>query len=265
MKLTYLMNSYVFLEVYSKIEKNKIKTCEIRLNPIVKYLKEEAREQVYENIRNFSAEIEKVNLEYNIDETLNNKIFKSISVTQVNEYPIESFNVNISENIVVPLNVLEVIKASAFLCCSNIALIVYKNSEDILSVTENIIKNTRLFTLKKDKSDVIDIMIRDSEETADDLILSININEDIFKEQENFDTSLIASEVIGILEELKDYLNKDVIPLLVEDECIIRISRNEENVISFDYNKEIIKNIPDGKNALIQSKCNILYNIILNY
>ena len=265
MKLTYLMNSYVFLEVYSKIEQNKIKTSEIRLNPIVKYLKEEDREQVYKNIRAFITEIENIILEHDIDDTLKDKIFKSFSITQINEHPIESFNVEISENIILPMHILESIKSAAFLCCSNITLIINDNAEYILKVTEDIIRSTGLFTSKKEKNDVIDIMIRDNEDATEDLILSIKINEDLFKDQENYDTCMIASEVIGILEEVQDYLNKDIIPLLIEDECVIRISKNENNIISFDYNKEILKDIPEEKSTIIETKCNILYNIIANY
>lgn len=262
MKITYLMNSYIFMEVYSSVKNGNVKTEEAKISSILKYLKNEQKEKVYENIKSLTTEIENIKLKNNIKKDL----FKSISVKQVGTYPIEAFNIEVSDDLGLTIDVVEKIKSAAFLCCSNISLIINKNSLDIEKEIEQIMLNIKKFYLETnpDEEKIIDIMIRNDENTEDDLVLSLNINKSILENiTDETDPDIFSSKVIEIIEELSDYINSDISSLLVDDESVIRIIRTNEN-IEFKYNKAIVDELPEEKEISIKSKSKELVEILMN-
>lgn len=260
MKISYLMNSFIFLEVYNTVKNGEVKIDEIKINSILKYLKNEEKEKVYENIRSLTAEIEKIKIDnLNLD-----NIFKGVTARQVGVYPVESFNIEVSENIDVPVDVIEKIKSATFLCCSNISLIINRNSLEIEREIENIMTYVRKFTLEEAEEKIVDIMIRDDENTENDLMLSVNVNKLILEKiTDEIDPSLFSSEVIDIIDELSDCMKNDVISLLIDDECILRIVK-EDNVVDFKYNTAILNELPDEKKESIRNKCKNLVMILTN-
>lgn len=262
MKITYLMNSYIFMEVYSSVKSGSVKTEEVKISSILKYLKNEQKEKVYENIKSLTTEIENIKLKNNIKKDL----FKSISVKQVGTYPIEAFNIEVSDDLGLTIDSIEKIKSAVFLCCSNISLIINKNSLDIEKEIEQIMLNIKKFYLEAnpDEEKVIDIMIRNDENTEDDLVLSVNVNKSILENvTDETDPDIFSSKVIEIIEELSDYINGDISSLLVDDESIIRIIRTNGN-ITFKYNKAIVDELPEEKEISIKSKSKELVEILMN-
>lgn len=260
MKVSYLMNSFVFLEVNTKIENGELKVDEVKINSILRYLNNEEKEKVYENIRGLASEIANINLNNKKEEN----IFKGIMVKQVDVYPVESFNIRVSEKIDASIDEIEKIKSMVFLCCSNISLIINRNAIEIERKIEDIMMNVRKFTSKDDKDKIVDIMVRDDEEAENDLILSISVNKDLLRDEEDdIDSGLISSEVIGIVNELSQYIKEDVVSLLVEDECILRITK-KNNILDFKYNKAVLNEIPAEKIDIVKSMCGNLLNILCN-
>lgn len=260
MKISYLMNSYVFLEVYSKIEDGELKIDEVKINSILRYLNNEEKEKIYENIKCLASEISKINL--------NNKdgsgdVFKSIIAKQVDVYPVESFNIHVSEAIGASIDEIERVKSMVFLCCSNISLIINRNAVEIEREIEKIMINVRKFTLAEDNERVLDIMVRDDEEAENDLILSVNINNDLLSIEEDADTSLIASEVISIVNELSQYIKEDVVSLLVEDECMLRITKRN-TLVDVKYNEAILNEVKYDKLDIVKSMSANLLNVLYN-
>ena len=260
MKISYLMNSFIYLEIYNTIKNGEIKTEEVKINSILKYLKNEEKEKVYENIRSLTTEIEKINLKNsNVDD-----IFKGVVVKQAGVYPIESFNIEVSNNIDVSMDIIEKIKSATFLCCSNISLIINRNSLEIEQEIENIMTEVKKFTLEECEDRVIDIMVRDDENTENDLMLSVNVNKLILEKiTAEIDPSIFSSEVIDIINELSEYIKEDVVPLLIDDECILRVFK-EDGQIDFKYNTAILKELSDKKETLVRNKCKNLVMILMN-
>lgn len=261
MKISYLMNSFVFLEVYSKIENGTLKIDSVKINSILRYLNNEEKEKVYENIKILASEISKIKLNNQEGEEV---VFKSIVAKQVDVYPIESFNIQLSEKIEVSIDEIERIKSMVFLCCSNISMIINRNAVEIEQEIEKIMTDVRKFTLEDDEERVLDIMIRDDEETENDLVLSVNVNSDMLSvEDDDVDTSLIASEVIAIVNELSEYIKEDVVSLLVEDECMLRVVRRN-SLIDLKYNEAILTEVPHHKLDTVKSMSTNLLNILCN-
>lgn len=260
MKVSYLMNSFVFLEVNSKIENGKIKVDEVKINSILRYVNNEEKEKVYENIRNLSSEISKINLK--------NKeyieTFKCIVAKQVDTYPVESFNINVSDNIEASIDEIEKIKSIVFLCCSNISMIINRNAIEIEKQIEKIMVDVRKFTLDEDGDKILDIMIRDDEEAENDLVLSVNVNQDYLDvKPEEIESDIISSEVINMLNELSSYIKEDAVSLLIEDECILRIVKNN-NIIDLKYNKAILNEIPESKLDSVKAMATNLLTMLYN-
>lgn len=262
MKITYLMNSYIFMEMYNTIENNNIKTSEVKINSIVKYLKNEEKEKVYENIKTLTTKIEDIQLQNNI----NWDLFKGISVKQVGVHPLEAFNIEVSEKIDLPIELIERIKSAVFICCSNISLIINKNSSDIEYEIENIMRGIKKFNYETSAEDekVIDIMIRNDEHAEEDIVLSINVNKAILTNvTDETNPDIFSHKVIEIIEELSEYVNNEVTSLLADDETIIRIVKTNGN-IGFKYNPAIVNELPLEKEEIITDKSKDLVEILLN-
>lgn len=262
MKITYLMNSYIFMEVYNKIKDGNVKTTEVKINSIVKYLKNEEKEKVYENIKALNLKIEEIKIENQITED----IFKGISVKQVGIHPLEAFNIEVSKNINVSLDIIEKIKSAIFICCSNISLIINKNSFDIEREIENIMKDIKKFNndIAEDEEKVIDIMIRNDENTEEDIILSINVNKNILQGvTDDTDPDVFSDKVIEMIEELSDDINNEVTSLLADDEIIVRIVKSNGNIY-FKYNPAIVNELSIEKEEIITNKSRELVEILTN-
>ena len=259
MKISYLMNSFIFLEVNSSIENGQIKVDEVKINSVLRYLNNEEKEKVYENIKNLALEMSKVNLENKEDMD----IIKSVVSKQVDVYPVESFNITVSEDIKASIDEIERIKSMVFLCCSNISLIINRNAREIEGQIEETLTEVRKFTLTEDEGKILDIMVKDDEETENDLILSVNVTEDYIRENHNIDSDIISSEVIAILNELSEYIREDVVSLLVEDESILRIVK-KNNIVELKYNTAILNEVPSEKIDHVKSMSTNLLNLLSN-
>ena len=262
MRISYLMNSYVFMEVYNIVKDGAIKTEEVKINSILKYLKNEEKEKVYENVKSLTTVLEDIKIENNIDKDF----FKCISVKQVGTYPIEAFSIDVCEDLDLSIDVIEKIKSVVFLCCSNISLIINKNSLDIEKEIEEIMIGIKKFYSEAGPNEdkLVDIMIRSDENAIDDFALSVSVDESILEgSMDEMPNDVIAFEVTNMLDELSDYINNDVVSLLVDDESIIRIVKIDGNV-TFRYNKAIVNELPENIELSIKDKSKQLLELLSN-
>lgn len=265
MEITYLKNDYIFLELYSKISKGKIKIEEIKINPILKYLDKEELEKVYENVISLKNEIEKIEINTeNIE-----KVFKFITVKQTNIMPIESYNIEVlNENLNMTMDIIEKIKTITFLCSSNISLVIKNNANSIEQKIEKKLFDIKKFTFDKRDTDLLEIMIRDNNdkdnELEEDLILSINAKKELVKNvEDSISKENCSNLIIDMMNEIANYIKTDILPILVEEESLIKIEK-KENDITFRYNKAIVNELPENVIEDINNKCKNLITYIEN-
>jgi hypothetical protein len=258
MKISYLQNGFVFLEMYAIIENNQLKIKESKINSIAKFLSPSEFNKVKDNVEQLVAEFEKVQTKTEkLDE-----IFKLATSRQTGAYPIESFSIDIDESLDLPLSTTELLKAAIFLCCSNISQIIRNNAKAIENEIEAILTEVRMFANENTDNKLLDILVKDDEDAKDDLIISLSINGDRLTELDDISDSFIISEtVIEIMENLAPNIKQEIVPVLVEDEIILRIIETNDG-IEFAYNNAIVNHLCALSEDEIKVKCNKLISYL---